>query len=134
MPTSFYSKVIALEYKIYIPSQSVRYITYIVAFLLFFIPFPSQKAWANDNVNGSWFYVYEKGNYRTTRGMLISDDTLIETTGFGDKRLIKNPLISQDFVSWQPNKIQKFEFNPHTKLLIETSLGIIAYGQKLQYV
>jgi hypothetical protein len=73
------------------------------------------------DLKGDWHCVYEEDDYRTTRGIKIVGNSMIETGGFGRKQVVDNPAISKEYVFWSNTPGQEFEFYPLENKLVETS-------------
>mgnify|MGYP006195242207 CR=1 FL=1 len=76
---------------------------------------------AAENISGDWRCLHQDGDYATSRGVRIVGEKLIETKGFGTRRIVQNVIVSPNFVFWNGGELQEFEFNPQTMKLIETS-------------
>ena len=74
---------------------------------------------AAENISGDWRCLHQDGDYATSRGVRIVGEKLIETKGFGTRRIVQNVIVSPNFVFWNGAELQEFEFNPQTMKLVE---------------
>ena len=92
------------------------------------------SAIAAEKVSGDQRCLHKNGDYVASRGVRIVGEKLIETTGFGTRRIVQNVIVSPNFVFWNAGELQEFEFNPQTMKLIETSrLSVKSQATVLEY-
>lgn len=103
-----------------------------------FFSFRNQAFYTNKMIfflyTGDWRCLHQSGEYTASRGMYIIGNKLIETSGFGARRIIPNVVISPDFVFWNGSDLQEFEFNPQTMKLVENiRLSVKSQATILEY-